>query len=111
MSVLTFNECKTRSNSVAPVDLDSIERRSNISKLIQTGDTENALEIVRLLDPKLLKEDKHLFFQLHKQILLDFISHGEAIQALQYARTELADFIVENVRFSLSLERWCLTVG
>ena len=88
-----------------PTDLSSIEARMRVRNAIQSGQIEQAMELVNDLNPEILDTAPHLFFHVQQQRLIELIRSGDVSGALQFAQEELAPRGEENPQFLEELEK------
>jgi hypothetical protein len=74
--------------------LESLDTRSEILHLIQSGEIQPALKLLNLHFPSF--SDSSLFFTLHIQIMLEFLRLGNPMQALEYVQQTLLPLTVDS---------------
>ncbi|XP_004232831.1 protein GID8 homolog isoform X2 [Solanum lycopersicum] len=94
-----------RNVSLAEIDLASIEDRMAVNKAVQSGNVEDAIEMVNDLNPEILKTNPQLFFHLQQQRLIELIRNEKFEEALEFAQEELAPRGEENESFLEDLEK------
>ncbi|KAI7862081.1 CTLH/CRA C-terminal to lish motif domain-containing protein [Spinellus fusiger] len=87
------------------LDLSSVQERMDIRHAIQSGNVDNAIDLVNDLNPEILDTDPHLFFRLQQQRLIELIRNGHFEEALEFAAEEMAPRGEEHPEFLEELER------
>ncbi|XP_015065134.1 protein GID8 homolog isoform X1 [Solanum pennellii] len=96
---------KMESGTKPEIDLASIEDRMAVNKAVQSGNVEDAIEMVNDLNPEILKTNPQLFFHLQQQRLIELIRNEKVEEALEFAQEELAPRGEENESFLEDLEK------
>ncbi|ORY90795.1 CTLH/CRA C-terminal to lish motif domain-containing protein [Leucosporidium creatinivorum] len=76
-----------------------------IRRAVQSGDVEQATEMVNELNPEILDRNPTLHFHLLQLHLIELIRHQRIPEALLFAQSELAPRGEENPQFLKELER------
>ena len=78
----------------APAELEKLDERIKIRDAIQAGKIQEATALVNQLHPDLLDSDRHLFFHLQQQHLIELIRQKNVEEALKFAQVlELKTFL------------------
>ncbi|PVF93262.1 hypothetical protein CPB86DRAFT_809058 [Serendipita vermifera] len=89
----------------------NIDVRNQIRDAIEGGDVQTAIELCNDLDPEILDSHPHLHFHLLTQSLIELIRQGKTVEALDFAKVELAPRAERNEEFLKELEAvMCLLV-
>eukprot|EP01147_Barroeca_monosierra_P004110 gene4110-45_t len=91
-------------NLPEPPYLSDVERRMEIRAAVHQGDIEKAISLVNDMGTQLLQENKHLYFLLRRQQLIELIRNQDLETAVQFCKAELAPLVNENPEFCSELE-------
>ncbi|KAG5622638.1 hypothetical protein H5410_007856 [Solanum commersonii] len=96
---------KMESGTEPEIDLATIKDRMAVNKAVQSGNVEDAIEMVNDLNPEILDTNPQLLFHLQQQRLIELIRNGKVEEALEFAQEELAPMGEENQSFLEDLEK------
>ena len=82
-----------------------MDSRIKIRHVIQAGRITEATSMVHQLHPELLDDDRHLFFHLQQQQLIELIRENKVEEALKFASEQLAEKGEESELVLEELER------
>eukprot|EP00884_Botryococcus_braunii_P020902 jgi/Botrbrau1/7496/Bobra.0095s0032.1 len=86
-------------------DLGPIKERMDIRRALQSGDVEQAIELVNDLNPEILERRHVLAFHLRQQRLIELIREDKTDEALEFAQEFLAPQGEEDPMLLEELER------
>jgi hypothetical protein len=86
-------------------DLSSLDERMAIRSAIEQGNIDASIEMLNDLDAEILDTNDELYFHLQLQKLVELISQGQIMGALQFAQQELAARGRQNPAYLAELER------
>ena len=87
------------------VELCGMDSRIKIRDVVQAGRITEATSMVHQLYPELLDDDRHLFFHLQQQQLIELIRLSKVEEALEFASEQLAEKAEESELVLEELER------
>ena len=87
------------------VNMTILDEQIKIRDAVETGNIEEAIELVNDVDPEILDTDSKLFFHLQQQQLLELIRQGDIEKVLHFAQSELSARGEENPDFLDELEQ------
>ena len=76
-----------------------------IRKAIESGNIEEALRLVRQIDPDILDENPELRFRMQQLVTIEMIRAGKTQQAIDCAQRELAPLVEAAKHLLPDLER------
>ncbi|EQB77207.1 hypothetical protein CB1_000262005 [Camelus ferus] len=87
------------------VDLETLDERIKIREMILKGQIQEAIALINSLHPELLDTNRHLYFHLQQQHLIELIRQRETEAALEFAQTQLAEQGEESRECLTEMER------
>ncbi|KAL9650445.1 hypothetical protein ABK040_004669 [Willaertia magna] len=98
-----FEKC----SGLKPIyNFNEIEKRKEICNLIENG---NSLKALELIENNNLINDNNILIKIHCQIFIEMIKENKRMDALNYARKYLSNFILNN---NESLKKYLIdTIG
>ncbi|CCF73253.1 Glucose-induced degradation protein 8 homolog [Babesia microti strain RI] len=86
------------------IDMPPINFRKKITEAILSGDVTHAIELIDELDPEILQINYEITFLLKQHHLIHLIQKNNALESLNFAKTELVPCIKDNVSLEANLE-------
>lgn len=88
------HQMKDQSNPIQNVysnmdDIPLAEERNKIRHLIHSGNIDEAIDVIKELNPDILKRNKKAAFYLNRQLLIEMIRIGNIEKALVFARDRM----------------------
>ncbi|KAL9251536.1 GID8-like protein [Drosera capensis] len=87
------------------IDLTTVTDRMAVKSAVESGNVEEAIEKLKVLNPKILDTNCQLFFRLQQQRMIELIKNGKNEEALDFGKELLAPMCEENQSFLKELER------
>eukprot|EP00347_Sterkiella_histriomuscorum_P021294 403334508 len=84
----------------AEMDMELIDSRIEIRRLIEKGQIEEAINTVNRINPEILDQNIELQFELKRQHLVELIKAKNISDALMYAQTHLSQSFIKLQRDS-----------
>ncbi|KAL9251537.1 GID8-like protein [Drosera capensis] len=72
------------------IDLTTVTDRMAVKSAVESGNVEEAIEKLKVLDPKVLDTNRQLFFRLQQQRMIELIKNGKNKEALDFGKELLA---------------------
>lgn len=101
-AVLSF---RSESGLDPGVNMAIMDDQIKIRDAVESGNIQEAVELVNEVDPEILDTNSKLYFHLQQQQLLELIKKGDMERVLQYASTELSARGEESPEFLDELEQ------
>lgn len=92
------------SGTTVPPLGESIEYRNTIRQNIQDGDIDASISTINAFDSKFLENNESIHFQILQQKLIELIRHGNPLEAILFAQTNLSVFASKNEKYLDILE-------
>ncbi|GAB2210626.1 hypothetical protein Drorol1_Dr00015896 [Drosera rotundifolia] len=87
------------------IDLTKVTDRMAVKSAVESGNVVEAIEKLKVLNPKILDTNRQLFFRLQQQRMIELIKNGKNEEALDFGKELLAPMCEENQSFLKDLER------
>ncbi|GAB2237995.1 hypothetical protein Droror1_Dr00015897 [Drosera rotundifolia] len=87
------------------IDLTTVTNRMAVKSAVESGNVAEAIEKLKVLNPKILDTNLQLFFRLQQQMMIELIKNGKNKEALDFGTELLAPMCEENQSFLKELER------
>ncbi|GAB2210625.1 hypothetical protein Droror1_Dr00015895 [Drosera rotundifolia] len=87
------------------IDLTTVTDRMAVKSAVESENVAEAIEKLKVLNPKILDTNRQLFFRLQQQRMIELIKNGKNEEALDFGKELLAPMCEENQSFLKDLER------
>ncbi|KAL9273153.1 GID8-like protein [Drosera capensis] len=87
------------------IDLTTVTDRMAVKRAVESGNVEEAIEKLKVLNPEILETNRQLFFRLQQQRMIELIKNGKIKEAMDFGKEVLAPMCEANQSFLKELER------